>query len=550
MRRVLIGMWAATLPLAACLAQEPAEGDPCGLVYLGKELKLDPPAHRLGDECFLPIEHAKALGWEVKALGDRGLITSRGKHANLFLRNFDGVDCLPLRTAAQLLGGVTEWRDDGKSLHVLARCEWIGAGDGSLSVKTSFPVKPKVSVLTTPDRVVLDLPGTRYVTASPPVTKNIEKGVRMFQFRGDTLRVVCDLGAAPKLSPLRTINERQYELSWTGALLAARDKTGFTEYTPPPAAAAKPTGDIASLGPPLVSKESDSVYTVRLPTDRLIKGKTAIRRTRDTVEVEIPNAVIEEAEETRTDGGFLSRIRFSSKSAGQAAAALLQFAVTGAVGVNIAPGARELVLTLTKPRSASGRISEKIIVIDPGHGGSDPGAQYGTGDQKVQEKTVNLAVGQRVAKLLAEQGATVIMTRSDDSYPSLKERVETANLSEAHFFVSIHHNSNRIADSRSGTFTYYHGASQEGKLLAEYIQKEIAAVSGLSDHGAVADTTRFKSGMHVLRNTKMPAVLVEVAYINNATDRRLIVTEDFQQKVAAAIAKGIRSYLGDLEAEE
>ena len=550
MRRVLIGMWAATLPFAACLAQEPAEGDPCGLVYLEKELKLDPPAHRLGDECFLPIQHARALGWEVKALGERGLVTSRGKHANLFLRNFDGVDCLPVRTAAQLLGGVTEWRDDGKTLHVLARCEWIGAGDGSLSVKTSFPVEPKVSVLTAPDRVVLDLPGTRYVTALPPVLKNIEKGVRMFQFRGYTLRIVCDLGAAPKLSPLRIVNDRQYELSWKGARLVAREKTGFTEYSPPPAAAAKSSGDVASLGLPVVSKDSDSVYTIRLPSDRLIKGKTAIRRTRDTVEVEIPNAVIQESEETRTDGGFLSRIRFSSKSVGQAAAALLQFAVTGAVGVNIAPGARELVLTLTKPKSASGRISEKIIVIDPGHGGSDPGAQYGTGDQKVQEKAVNLALSQRVAKVLAEQGAAVIMTRSDDSYPALKERVETANLSDAHFFVSIHHNSNRLANSRSGTYTYYHAASQEGKLLAEYIQKEIAAVSGLPDHGAIADTTRFKSGMHVLRNTKMPAVLVEVGYINNATDRKLIVTEEFQEAVAKAIAKGLRAYLGDLEAEE
>jgi len=523
------------------------EGMPCKVTYLGKELILDPPARKVGDECFLPAKHATALGWDAKALNARALVSAHDKDANVFIRKVEGQDCIPLRATAQLLGGLTYWKDGGTRLAIYARLEWVGAANGSLSIKTSFPVNPRTSKLGTPDRVVVDLPYTVYTPGVPPVTKGLEKGVRLAEFNHETLRLVCTLGAKPALGEMKTVTQRQYEWVWTGADLVAKGPTGFVVAAAPAQAKAPtvPNGQPINLGQPTLAKLTETSYLLRVPVDKLPFGKTKVTRSDEGVTVEIPNANATEASEDVADGGFLSRFALASQTVGKTARAILTFAVTGAVGVNISPSARELLITLNRPKSAVGKISEKIIVIDPGHGGSDPGAHYGTGEDQVQEKTVNLQLATKLGELLSKDGAVVIMTRSDDSYPTLPQRAEAANQAEADFFISVHHNSNRMADSRSGTYTYYHSGDSEGELLADCIQSEMCKANGLPNRGVLADTTRFASGMAVLRKTNMPGVLLEIGYLNHATDRGKITDEEWQETVAQAIADGIRRYLGD-----
>lgn len=175
------------------------------------------------------------------------------------------------------------------------------------------------------------------------------------------------------------------------------------------------------------------------------------------------------------------------------------------------------------------------IVIDPGHGGSDPGAIGPTGKR---EKDANLAISLKLGEILKENGIEVVYTRDSDkiNWPSntrenLQARVDIAKNENANYFISIHNNS--ATSFAYGTESYYYGGDVEGKKLAQGIHGELVKATGLFDR-------KIKSAnFYVLKNTDIPAVLVEVAFISNANEEKLLFSEDFQYKAAQAIASGI-----------
>lgn len=182
--------------------------------------------------------------------------------------------------------------------------------------------------------------------------------------------------------------------------------------------------------------------------------------------------------------------------------------------------------------------SGKKIVIDPGHGGTDPGAVGPTGKQ---EKDVTLKVGLKVRDLLQSYGFTVIMTRTGDyrldENPStdLLKRAKVANDNNADLFVSIH--SNSFSDpSANGTETFYYTSEPIGSTaqkLASSIQGKLVSALGLANRRVEPNN------LSVLRNTNMPAVLTELAFISNPKEEALLITNDFQDKAARAIVEGI-----------
>lgn len=178
----------------------------------------------------------------------------------------------------------------------------------------------------------------------------------------------------------------------------------------------------------------------------------------------------------------------------------------------------------------SGKAGTKgTIVVDPGHGGSDPGA---IGPNGLQEKDVVLKVGLKVRDLLESYGYTVVMTRKTDIYVSLQERCDIANNSEADFFISIHNNSFGNS-SAHGTETFSYYSNDLGAQLARSIQNNLVSALGRYNRGhKTAD-------FYVLRNTKMPSALAELAFISNPTEEALLKTDEFQTKAAKAIVQGI-----------
>jgi len=171
----------------------------------------------------------------------------------------------------------------------------------------------------------------------------------------------------------------------------------------------------------------------------------------------------------------------------------------------------------------------KVIVIDPGHGGRDPGA---VGPGGTEEKDVNLAIAHLVHTRL-QQDYSVFMTRKNDDTVTLTARSTFANTKKADIFVSIHCNAatNPLAN---GTETYY--ASPTGAKLAKHIHERLVGL-GLKDRG-------IKQGTYaVLRNTRMPAVLVEVAFISHAAEEIQLGSTRFLTDVADAICEGVYEYL-------
>lgn len=174
------------------------------------------------------------------------------------------------------------------------------------------------------------------------------------------------------------------------------------------------------------------------------------------------------------------------------------------------------------------------VVIDPGHGGTDVGS---TGSSGKQEKDFTLSVSKKVKKLLEQEPQIeVFMTRTDDSFISQESRFRPkyANKLNADVFISIH--GNTFSDpSVSGTETfYYHSNSLR---LAEILQKQVVEATGFRDRG------KKKGDLFVVKDTKMPAALIEVGYLTNPQDESKMWTDDFQSRVAASIVEGIKEYI-------
>ena len=176
-----------------------------------------------------------------------------------------------------------------------------------------------------------------------------------------------------------------------------------------------------------------------------------------------------------------------------------------------------------------------LVVVDPGHGGPDPGA-IGIGG--IRETDIVLEVSQIVKKILSEKGVKVRLTRKSELDLDLPPRVSIANRSDADIFVSIHANASRgKRRDINGLETFYY-RGWRGRLLAKRIQKQILRVSpGSPDRGV-------KQGRYyVIKNTRMPAVLVEIGFLTGRLDARRLEKTAHRKRIAYAIAKGILEYL-------
>ncbi|TQE91442.1 N-acetylmuramoyl-L-alanine amidase [Ureibacillus terrenus] len=181
------------------------------------------------------------------------------------------------------------------------------------------------------------------------------------------------------------------------------------------------------------------------------------------------------------------------------------------------------------------KVKNRIIVLDPGHGGTDPGATKGS----YQEKQIALAVANVVKQKLEKDGATVYMTRTGDTYPSLQDRVDFAHEHYAEVFVSIHANSS-TSSSAKGTETYYSITANDNELedyaLATSINNEIVKQAKMVNRGVK------RADFYVIRHSVFPSVLVELGFISNGEDLSKLIDSNYQQIFGNAIYQGIVNY--------
>ena len=193
---------------------------------------------------------------------------------------------------------------------------------------------------------------------------------------------------------------------------------------------------------------------------------------------------------------------------------------------------------------ALSNVKNKIITIDPGHGGSDSGA---VGPNGYTEKEGAFAISQKVASILNQSGAKVVMTRDSDvdvygpnasARNELQSRVDVGNNANSDIFVSIHCNA-FVNPAANGTQTFYYGSSYQGQRLAQSIQEKMIEANGLRDRGI--STCNF----YVVKHSYMPAVLIETAFITNYDEEALLSDDEWQTTMAKAIAEGINEYFSN-----
>jgi N-acetylmuramoyl-L-alanine amidase len=185
------------------------------------------------------------------------------------------------------------------------------------------------------------------------------------------------------------------------------------------------------------------------------------------------------------------------------------------------------------PNSPRATAQRTVVVIDPGHGGPDPGA---VGIGRIYEKEIVFDISVQVANLLQQQGVQVLLTRRDDRDLGLEPRVQLANQVRAAAFLSIHANAISLARPDVNgveTFYYYSG----GQALAAAIQRQLLADTGMRNRGVK------RARFYLLRRAAVPAALVEVGFVTGQEDAPRLADAGFRTQIAIAITRGLLNYL-------
>lgn len=169
------------------------------------------------------------------------------------------------------------------------------------------------------------------------------------------------------------------------------------------------------------------------------------------------------------------------------------------------------------------------IILDAGHGGADGGTEK----QAAVEKDINFAIVLEMKELLENKGIRVALTRDRDVFMSLEDRVRAAEEEGADLFLSVHCNYYEKDSSISGLECYYCKGASEGRYYAEKIITEI------EERGNIVSRNAKPANYYVLKNTGIPAVLVEVGYLSNDNERRNLITEEYQGRIAIELVEGV-----------
>lgn len=429
-------------------------------------------------------------------------------------QSLDGVDgrtMVPVRPVAEALGATVDWDGEGRQVKIAA-----GA-----------------------DRVVLTL-------GQPTAEVNGET----VDLPGRVPAVVARYGDAERtLVPLRFVSEQLHaQVDWDNEAYAAL----VTAVIEPPDPDAPPRGRLTRLA------ADDNAQTITL----YLSSEPQYRVTDlgDRVAIDLLGVVIGSGEDgsLRPENPVVSRVRYAQHGTdidpreNYVTRVVLDLARGCTYEDNVTvigdPNLQAVVISVTPPDTGAAlpTLPEDwdpnafTVVLDAGHGGSADGAAY----EGVKEKNITLPVTLRAAELLREKGYNVILTRNEDVYMDLYDRCDVANNVGADIFVSIHANASPTNLEFQGTFTYSYPNSARGEALAGHIQAAVVAQTGSVDRGLLTND------YVVLRETAMPAALLEMGFMSCHEELELLVRPEYQEKVSQGVANGVESYLSTLPRKE
>lgn len=487
-------------------------------------------AYRFGDQCFVtPATAKKNWDWNVEERGDEFQVTCEGRLFRVGKLKEKGANYLNLTEAARFLGAQAAWTGDTYS--ILAKIRSVEVSKTGLAVNATLRVRPKFTRITNPDRYIIDLKGA---VADSPVT-DFPDWWRIGQYSPDTARLVVEHPGAVAILTPQTKETRLLEIALPEVLWLEPDQV---KAVVPAQNSVAPTANTIWLQQPAVTRSDKTGVGILVPASKSLNvGPAARYNGPNEIQISLPGAQFDAAR--KIDTGDSEHIEsLTSHTDGDTGVVTIR--TKRPMAFVTSPRGKSFTITLTVPSAGEG-LRGKIVVIDAGHGGKDNGTSYGS----YKEKEIALGVAKALKSALFSAGASVVMTRDDDSYPSLGERPALANQSGAAVFVSIHVNSVPKADSRSGSITFFHLEDPLDRLLAECIQNELARASAIPSLGIWSDGRIYTNGFKVLRDSTVPSVLIEMGFLNHRFDRAELAKAGYNERAAAAILKGIKIFLGE-----
>ncbi len=441
---------------------------------------------------------------------------------------------VPAQPVFQALGAWTKWEEAERTLYVSSQIMSVGVQvtGGVLQVKVDAtgPVQAETHVLSQPDRLVVDFLHAALRVQERVVTVNDAGVLRIraaqFQIKPYISRMVFDLREPVEVrvnvsptSYLVTVEVRPRAAS--ASTPTPPSGAGPREGGPPPAAG----GVVKVLG--VTFQASGEAARVTIDATAELEYKIREFVFPDRLAIDLENAVfVPVKQDLPVEHTSVVAVRAAQFTADPAVTRVvitlkrkLNYVVTQSGG--------PIVIDLNAAVTGRGH----VVAIDPGHGGRDPGA---LGPSGLREADVVLDIGLRVRELLTRDGVRSIILRESDVTVELADRPRLARDAGATIFVSIHANANGSA-TVNGSETYF--LTPQSLALAQMIQDELGVVLGIPSRGI--KTANFL----VLRDSGVPSVLVEAAFISNADDEARLRDLAFRQKIAAAIHKGIMRFL-------
>lgn len=389
-------------------------------------------------------------------------------------------------------------------------------GNGSVTLSKPF-------MLSNPSRIVYDVPNAfvNSVLRNKDITINQEESIKVGQFNRDTARIVITSPNADKYIPViygdaqrvafinKSANTQNSLFSTKTVLTSMYDEVNDASSHSIKLVFSKPVIyalDRTNNSMNLLLYNAEKSQSLNMHS--ILPGSTVTALNSGGLKLSIPLSVGDNLDIHAGNDAKTLRIKVKSDK------------------LKLPEIKEEPVVATVSPVKNS---NKKYIVIDPGHGGSDHGAIR----NNISEKNITLDISKRVQKLLEKKGYEVYMTRETDETVSLQERVDISENVSPDIFVSIHVNSSN-SESPHGLETHYY--KNNSLLLAKTVH------ASLLNHISANNRGLFKSKFYVINHTTAPAILVEIGFLSNPSERAQLVTESRKQATAKAIAEGINDY--------
>jgi N-acetylmuramoyl-L-alanine amidase len=461
----------------------------------------------------------------------------------------------------------------------------FNATENRIDFSTSAAVKPEAQMLANPSRLILDLPETRLnQPTSSQLLSNGIKSLRVGQFDIDRTRMVLELDPQYSIDPQQVLIQASTSKQWS------------VQLPPPQLLQSFPRG--APIGPVAVFNEDGQIIVAQAPRPKIAANTSigtavnyiALDPTRTGILVQadrqdrtqlkyttgwdigsgsyrvtIPNARLAPGYQVPID----SRRYLTVSTQGNDISVLVRRAdgvkvdivrqyldnrwvylqpVGGAVRIAVNPPPAQVPINVNTPkRYPANKVDpvptarppsngKALVMIDPGHGGRDPGAINASG---LREVDVIMPIAKRVSDILSRQGIAVKMTRTGDEYVGLDERVAISRDSGASLFVSIHANSIEGRPDVNGLELYHYNL---GQSFAETVHN--ATLDYVNKNGFYLGDRRVRSARFlVLRKSAIPAILIETGYLTSEAEAARLRRDDYQRVMAEGIARGIIQYI-------